>query len=100
MTALAASQEDESDLQGESLTYKQCRQLCDNHFVLETTEVLEQLATHGVDLASQGETPAMLRARIRELERRVAWYEARHGPIPEEDMGDANASESLGTEEF
>ena len=36
LTALAASQEDESDLQGESLTYKQCRQLCGNHFVLHT----------------------------------------------------------------
>ena len=205
LTALAASQEDESDLQGEPLTYKQCRQLCGNHFVRHTlfrvsgnakataplkmtdlqhttlarhmlsrfiqvyrsppnnnqvaiyfvqqcycyyvlrhkvdwndrpftagvgkgrpaekvhaqetneelprrkrgytylpeeTAVLEQLATQGVDLASQGETPAMLRARNRELERRVAWYEARYGPIPEEDMDDATASESLGTEEF
>ena len=70
-------------------------------YLPEETAVLEQLATHGVDLASHGETLAMLHARIRELvERRVAWYEARHRPIPEEDMGDATASESLDTEEF
>ena len=36
LTVLATSQEDESDLQGESLTYKQCRQLCGNHFVRHT----------------------------------------------------------------
>ena len=32
LTMLAASQQDESDLQGEPLTYKQCRQLYGNHF--------------------------------------------------------------------
>lgn len=69
-------------------------------YLPEETAVIKQLATQGVDLASQGETPAMLRARIAELERKVAWYEARYGPIPEEELGDAAASGSLGTEDF
>lgn len=33
LTTLAASQQDESELQGEPLTYRQCRQLCPNSFV-------------------------------------------------------------------
>ena len=42
----------------------------------------------------------MLRARILELENKVAWYEARYGPIPEPNMGAATPSGSLGTDEF
>ncbi|WP_447387083.1 hypothetical protein, partial [Streptococcus pseudopneumoniae] len=33
LTALASSQEDENDLQGEPLSYRQCRNLCPNYFV-------------------------------------------------------------------
>ena len=59
-------------------------------YLPEETDVIEQMASQGMDMASQGETPASLRARNIELERKVQWYEAHYGPIPKGamDLGD------------
>lgn len=55
----------------------------------EESEIMEAFASQGQDLASQGETPDILRGRILELEielaerdSRLARYEALYGPLP------------------